>query len=128
MNFIGLKIDAIKQLAGIEYEDKVLHSIRKHLKDVVYTLQLLQMQESRLNIPERTLKWFNDLQEKLGVWNDWYNLTQMLRQLNSKKTNYSTLEWLSYIEKDKCKQSISECLQNLICIDDLGIVLLKDET
>lgn len=127
-SFISQKIGTIKNLIGTDYEDHTLHDIRKQLKELVYTLEVLQIQNFNLDIPDETIEWLNNLQEKLGKWNDWYNLTLMLKGLNSGKVKFLNIEWLCYIEKDKFKQSITDCLQKISKIEIIQVKPLENET
>jgi CHAD domain-containing protein len=108
VTFIDLKLDSIKKLIASENNDETLHNIRKQLKDVVYTLQIMKREGKSAS--KVKLKFYNTVQERLGKWNDWVNIEQNLRKLNSKETQFPELEWIATIEKDISKNLVLDCL------------------
>jgi CHAD domain-containing protein len=108
--FVENKHFKIRLLVGSSYEDIVLHEIRKHLKDIVYTLQLIQNEDSNFVISAKNLNWLNNLQERLGLWNDWFTLHQMIINANTTKQLYPQLEHIVGIEMEKSRLGIVNCL------------------
>jgi CHAD domain-containing protein len=104
--FIENEFAIIRALVGENIGDQVIHEIRKHLKNIVYTLQLLVEQDPDFKVSENTLSQLNAIQEKLGEWNDWNNLLKSLHRIKGKRSQYQKLILASLREKDRCKRDI----------------------
>jgi CHAD domain-containing protein len=108
--FVENKHLKIISLAEPKVEDIVLHEVRKHLKDIVYTLQLIQIEDPNFVISVKNLNWFNNLQERLGYWNDWFTLHKTIIKANATKQLYPNLEYIVEVEMEKSRLGIVNCL------------------
>jgi CHAD domain-containing protein len=113
VNFVQQKLQSISGIIALEPSDENLHSIRKLLKDVVYTLQILKNEDKSFSIEKSKLKLYNRVQEQLGLWNDWVTFGNNLKKLNKKEPQFPDLEWIATIEKDKYRNLVLESLKKI---------------
>ncbi len=110
VEFIIKKQQLINELSlGITNDDEI-HDIRKHLKDIVYTLEIGMKTKKNFEIETETLNWINELQELLGVWNDYYNLEQSLIKASFSGYLFPKLKDLVTKEKENRKSIVLESL------------------
>jgi CHAD domain-containing protein len=104
--FIAEELSEIRRLHLAAPTDSALHQIRKHLKRVYYTSQILV--EAGINIDKYCfqLSRMDDLQEDLGRMNDLANFYLLLRELNTKTPEFPDIEWIVGVERTKVRNSL----------------------
>lgn len=110
ISFVRQEIDVITLISGKQLDDKTLHQIRKHVKDVIYALDLLVKDGSTTSIASSGCSWWNELQEELGVMNDWANFERALRRKNNAKPQFREMEWIVGVEKQKFRNKLQSKL------------------
>jgi CHAD domain-containing protein len=105
--------NAKSSINKIKLADTSIHNIRKKLKDIFYTIRLLESERNKKWISKRIsnlqLKNYNQILNELGNFQDSCNALQILNQL--KRVKSETIQklkndWIN--EKVKLKKSISE--------------------
>lgn len=117
-NFIESNWENVKSLIlKNKLSDTSIHVIRKKLKDIFYTIRLLESERNKKWISKRIsnlqLENYNKILNELGNFQDSCNALQILNQLKRVKSNTIQKlknDWIT--EKVKLKQSISEKLHD----------------
>lgn len=105
MDYVKLKQDQLDLYADRPNRLE-LHGIRKILKEIVYSLELMNRGGGCAMINTQSCDMLNDIQEGMGRWNDWDNLEQTIAELNSRDFGFPHIAWYSNIVRCELQEKV----------------------
>ncbi len=94
--------------------DESFHQARKMVKVLVYTYSVIKWEGQMHSQEPRDFEMLNGFQEKLGVFNDWKNISQTLRNENNRRKQFVETEWVALVEKEKLREVLILLSQDLL--------------
>ena len=94
IEYINSEVEIITQISARRIDEKALHKLRKQIKGVVYSLELLNNSIKLSHFYKNVYEVANILQDELGQLNDRSMLLKSIRKLYAKSLTYNGLEWV----------------------------------
>jgi CHAD domain-containing protein len=63
--------------------EEALHALRRHIKSFIYQEEAFQVDHRKVTGPSARTESLTNLQHHLGIWHDWWNSLQWMKEIDS---------------------------------------------